>query len=176
MTISAGPGHVVDRTINGRLTSIPTVLDYVALRYEENRTTETNGDIDWESFLPPGRGFVRLDDDGEKYYAISLYHQIHCLGSLEAAFKSQMNGSVLHIDSHLGHCFGYLLQLALCAADTTLEPSETIVTQRGQVKHLVFGTGAIHQCRDWRQAWHYAAGNYLAWKDKDYYRVVATRH
>ncbi|KAK7676289.1 hypothetical protein QCA50_020743 [Cerrena zonata] len=165
---------IVDTVINGRRTSIPLIPDPVALEYEEieYEYAATDNYINWDAIVPPGRGFIRYDKGREeKYYAVTLYHQIHCLNNLEAVFRAYRNGSALHVDAHLMHCFGYLRQLVLCAADTTLEPSETMVNRHGQVRHIVFGTGAMHQCRDWRQVWDYAAENYQTWKDKDYYAV-----
>ncbi|KAK7676297.1 hypothetical protein QCA50_020751 [Cerrena zonata] len=163
----------VDTVLDGRLTSIPLIPNPVALKYEEIGYAPEDDSIDWDAIVPPGRGFIRYDEGGEeKYYAATLYHQIHCLNNLEAVFRAYRNGSALHVDAHLMHCFGYLRQLVLCAADTTLEPSETVVNRHGQVRHIVFGTGAMHQCRDWRQVWDYAAENYQTWKDKDYYAVA----
>lgn len=46
-------------------------------------------------------------------------------------------------EKHLAHCFDYIRQGIMCAADTTLEWS---VTHPGA---LVTGWGIAHQCRDW---------------------------
>lgn len=48
----------------------------------------------------------------------------------------------MHPHQHARHCFDYLRQALMCAADNTIEPGNSTV-------HGVTGIGAVHQCRDY---------------------------
>lgn len=50
-------------------------------------------------------------------------------------------------ENHLDHCFQYLQQGILCAADTTIEPSFVSTTATGGRIHLIDGNRVAHQCR-----------------------------
>ncbi|KAK2052711.1 hypothetical protein LY76DRAFT_467223, partial [Colletotrichum caudatum] len=86
---------------------------------------------------------------------IDMFHKMHCLISLRAELTALALGdparravwrardTEAEADLlHLGHCFDFLRQGILCAADPTLEalgPGFTETT----------GEGVVHQCRDW---------------------------
>lgn len=48
----------------------------------------------------------------------------------------------IHPHQHARHCFDYLRQALICAADSTMEPGN-MTTKR------VTGFGAVHKCRDY---------------------------
>ncbi|EED13981.1 hypothetical protein TSTA_102110 [Talaromyces stipitatus ATCC 10500] len=55
---------------------------------------------------------------------------------------------------HWAHCFDYLAQAILCAADDTLEPPQTVLNGQGQKIQIIDGVGHIaHQCRDPAPLW-----------------------
>lgn len=49
---------------------------------------------------------------------------------------------------HIGHCFDYLRQAIMCAADTTLEWA---IPNKASVR-TVDGWGVTHDCRSWDDA------------------------
>ncbi|KAI1258773.1 hypothetical protein F5Y18DRAFT_327458 [Xylariaceae sp. FL1019] len=114
----------------------------------------------WESLIPVGRGFVELEDGDpgrKKRYCVSAFHQLHCLDMLRrgyySAAGSSSNGAVerhSHADQpvHMQHCFDYIRQALMCAADATLE-------ERDETISGVKGWGTTHQCRDFEalQRW-----------------------
>ena len=53
---------------------------------------------------------------------------------------------------HVEHCFDYLRQLVMCAADATLEH----VQEGNEDMDAVVGWGIGHQCRDWNVIWQFA--------------------
>lgn len=109
----------------------------------------SNADIEWESIIPPGRGFVRLGRE-RRWFGIALYHQVHCLDLIRRAIGNQ------NYTKHVHHCFNYLREAVLCEADTTIE---------GQVLSLGSGVGsttAEKMCNDWTQVYMAAKGAYDA--------------
>ncbi|KAH7082866.1 hypothetical protein BKA63DRAFT_139150 [Paraphoma chrysanthemicola] len=123
----------------------------------------------WDALMPAGRGFVthpRLTNSTPK--ALSGFHQLHCLYGLRIAYFAQRNfldkqkaASIpgytyeknAYLDGmsehelglfHVEHCFEYLRQAVMCAADTNLE--DTIVNEGG-TETAPWGTERV--CRDW---------------------------
>ncbi|KAK9424046.1 putative Oxidase ustYa [Seiridium unicorne] len=97
---------------------------------------------DWlDRLLPtPSRGFVVIEnperfnlppprifpEDGKPKYQIAVFHQLHCLSHLLRAFSAARLGEEFPYDKHhLAHCFDYLRQNILCAADPSLEGNKT---------------------------------------------------
>lgn len=104
-------------------------------------------DAAWNALLPKGRGFVFVEDSqqygvppGEQtfvgeIYSVSLFHQLHCLGTLRKFYWMLVEG-VNNNDTrlpemaekllgpggeHVHHCFDYLRQTLQCAGDMALE-------------------------------------------------------
>lgn len=50
---------------------------------------------------------------------------------------------------HTGHCFDYLRQALICAADMTLEWAAEVPP--GHMPFTVDGWGITHQCRNWNE-------------------------
>jgi len=119
---------------------------------------------DWASITPPGHGFVKIDNE---FYALSIYHQIHCLNSFRRMLNKSPNASYTEHDSmHSHHCLSYLRQMILCGADTTLEPAFQAINTDGRQTRAAYGTGVTHECRDWVEVREFAARNYEQWKDE----------
>ncbi|KAI1739625.1 hypothetical protein F4680DRAFT_466416 [Xylaria scruposa] len=119
-------------------------------------------DSAWEELIPKGRGFVEISVSGHKgRYCVSVFHQLHCLDMLRhgchsagyrrydyastGLFPRFSQPNPLH---HMKHCFDYLRQSIMCAADPTLEA-------RNESIGGVTGWGSIHQCHDFKalQLW-----------------------
>ncbi|KAI0866594.1 hypothetical protein F4860DRAFT_457869 [Xylaria cubensis] len=109
-------------------------------------------DLAWEDLIPLGRGFIEISDFGSSTrYCVSAFHQLHCLDMLRHGYfaaisnaKSDLEaGSLTTPSPHMKHCFDYLRQALMCAADPTLEI-------RNESVHGVTGWGTSHQCRDFK--------------------------
>ncbi|KAI0331099.1 hypothetical protein GY45DRAFT_662877 [Cubamyces sp. BRFM 1775] len=147
---------------------LPLRLHRVALRVVESTRYGLEDDDDWASTIPPGHGFVRLDD-GE-FYAVSMYHQMHCLNSFRKIFNGHRNASrAKHDEAHALHCLSYLRQMVLCGADITLEPASAAQNVDGRTTQAVYGAGVTHQCYDWVQVRDFMEANYEAWRADDHY-------
>ncbi|KAL0955796.1 hypothetical protein HGRIS_002006 [Hohenbuehelia grisea] len=99
---------------------------------------------EWNHLRPEGKGFAFL---GDAYfpYDVTMWHQLHCLNHIRTVINNGDDGS-----DHTEHCFHYLRQGILCAADTTLEPGGTrFRTATGEIRAPMLNV--THTCRDWRQ-------------------------
>jgi hypothetical protein len=113
---------------------------------------------------------------------ISVFHQLHChvcqnqlfldlledwldyflsiKESLTEALRirhndSEATGTYFNM-SHVEHCLDYIHQSIICAGDTTLE---TVTIENDMPILSVNGWGDVHQCRDWRAIYDFAAAN-----------------
>ncbi|KAK0622615.1 hypothetical protein B0T14DRAFT_425987 [Immersiella caudata] len=112
----------------------------------------------WIPLSARARGYVQVADRdrydlGEPYitavsrdeqgpaYMMGVFHQLHCLSYLIEHFQMGYQGDKLEkeVAHHSAHCFDYIRQALMCAADTNLEgKSET-----GP------GWGSKHECKDY---------------------------
>ncbi|RAL12391.1 uncharacterized protein BO97DRAFT_424480 [Aspergillus homomorphus CBS 101889] len=122
----------------------------------------------WRSLIPVGRGFVHHLELAPFISSISVFHQLHCLHAIVVSYHRAMEdvqiakGQLVEDDylnrtgtrmgpSHIQHCFEYLRQALICAADTNLEeldPDTRVTT----------GWGQVRQCRDYASV--------VAWAEK----------
>ncbi|GKT92641.1 hypothetical protein CT0861_06184 [Colletotrichum tofieldiae] len=125
----------------------------------------------WGNLMPPGRGFVVVrnqtalpdmpslhQDLPEQHALVSVYHQLHCLWSTKESYFRLRDGLAEDTDElHLSHCWDYLRQTIMCAADTTLEwmPNPT--------QEISKGWGYRHECRSWDEIYDWTARN--RWHD-----------
>ncbi|MCJ1367573.1 hypothetical protein MMC16_006707 [Acarospora aff. strigata] len=101
-----------------------------------NRTFTEPGpesDAAWDSMFPLGVGFVRHPQISPKLSGLAVFHQLHCVNMLRVGYYAAIDGTLAdkqHIHDHnrrpdphhVRHCFDYLRQALMCAADTNLEP------------------------------------------------------
>jgi hypothetical protein len=108
---------------------------------------------EWNAIYPPGKGLVSL---GEEHVAfgVSMWNQMQCLNHIRAALINGDDGS-----NRTAHCFHYLRQGILCAADTTLESSEASMDTANGDK-VAADVGTVHTCRDWRQVYDWMESKY----------------
>ncbi|KAG5348649.1 hypothetical protein C0989_009210 [Termitomyces sp. Mn162] len=150
--------------------SLPIDVRPVALEVVDSDHYGLHDSNDWASVFPRGHGFVKGGED-QQFYAISMYHQMHCLNSFRRLFNSVHPRNVSrsnseHKTKHAMHCLAYLRQMVLCSADTTLEPAFAAQDTDGRKTQAAYGSGVTHQCRDWVQVREYAEGNYGLWEDE----------
>ncbi|RYP59323.1 hypothetical protein DL769_008587 [Monosporascus sp. CRB-8-3] len=113
----------------------------------------------WIPLSAVARGFVQIPDYGsydilsEPYtvainrtsdgpaYMMSVFHQLHCLSYIVEHYQQGYAGVELtdEVAHHSAHCFDYLRQSIMCAADTNLEGE----TDAGP------GWGSEHECTDY---------------------------
>jgi hypothetical protein len=81
---------------------------------------------------------------------LSVFHQLHCLSYLAQHYRPSTSPhpfdnetEILH---HSVHCFDYLRQSLMCAADTSLEGKTTAGP----------GWGATHVCADYEKVVEWA--------------------
>ncbi|GAW20961.1 hypothetical protein ANO14919_104740 [Xylariales sp. No.14919] len=142
----------------------PTQADWLSplgdvdavFRYQQKFTLHPDNETDalWDSIFPRGRGFIRHPEISPETHCLAVFHQLHCLDIIRSGYWLAMDGvmpSHHSKPSHLRHCFDYLRQSIMCAADTNLEP---LIEGRGGVN----GFGADRKCRDF--------GRLSAWADK----------
>ena len=137
---------------------------------------------DWSTIIP-NHGFVLLDspseeadENGRAFYAVSMYHQLHCLNGFRRLTVAAMNGTMSqHNVDHAAHCLSYLRQLLLCQADTALEPARLATTVSGGKTQAVYGEGTTHQCKDWTQVRAFVEKNYQLWKDHDRFETSESK-
>ncbi|EAT79712.1 hypothetical protein SNOG_12912 [Parastagonospora nodorum SN15] len=102
-------------------------------------------------------GFIKNPSNESAALGVSFYHQLHCLHMLQLQyFKTKHELAILRNNSventlidtvgqqnvvHLEHCFDYMVQSILCAADTNLEPPDPILDETN-------GYGFERSCRD----------------------------
>jgi hypothetical protein len=140
--------------------------------FSDRPTPET--DKAWDDLLPPGRGFVFVEDwktydmpEGEDtpwgmIYSVALFHQMHCLGQLrrfiwlflDAIVKKdqEAQASIIKLfhegnhGDHIYHCFDYLRQTIQCGGDMTMEWPRTEADGR---RFAVDGWDIPHECKNW---------------------------
>jgi Mycotoxin biosynthesis protein UstYa len=118
------------------------------------------GKDEWE--YQRGFGFdgaARLGADN-RTFAVSLYHQEHCLLYFHAQLTGDDDSSARGRFAHHQHCLNYLRQQALCHPDLTLEPGD-FATRDFDVDRV----GQRHVCRDFDTAWDYNTERWLEWYD-----------
>ncbi|KIM35411.1 hypothetical protein M413DRAFT_449795 [Hebeloma cylindrosporum] len=139
----------------------------VALEVVDSERYGMHDDNDWASVTPLGHGFVKIGE-GEDFYAISMYHQLHCLNGFRKMLSGeQRNASrIEHDEQHVLHCLSYLRQMVLCNADITLEPAFSAENTDGRKTKAAYGTGVTHQCKDWEEIRAFSESNYETWKSE----------
>ncbi|KAH7321827.1 hypothetical protein BKA65DRAFT_540972 [Rhexocercosporidium sp. MPI-PUGE-AT-0058] len=100
------------------------------------------------------------DNKGDQFpRGIDVFHKMHCIIAIREEFvlfltdvtraettntgDPKVNGKLTINANHLQHCFDFLRQDILCAADMTLEPL-------GKGYKETDGQGVVHECKDWR--------------------------
>ena len=112
-------------------------------------------------------GAARLGANN-RTFAVSLYHQTHCLLYLHAQLTDRANANDNDDGgrfAHHQHCLNYLRQQALCHPDLTLEWGD-FARRDFEVDRV----GETHVCRDFETAWDDNTEKWLEWYHflKDY--------
>ncbi|SJL11164.1 uncharacterized protein ARMOST_14567 [Armillaria ostoyae] len=139
----------VNHTTNGKETySLEPSSDHVALRFDDHNY-EIASDYDWESIFPSDGAAATSDG-----YHVSMYRQLACLDAIRRShlflYARRSNSSQTpFLLKEAESCFGYLRQIILCTADTTLEPSVPVHGMNNVFETDASGLGEFHRCYDW---------------------------
>ncbi|PVI04001.1 hypothetical protein DM02DRAFT_509446, partial [Periconia macrospinosa] len=125
----------------------------------------------WMSLFPKGMGYVSMEKiesegpipqilqdmstDGSGRFCVAGFHQLHCLYLIYADFRRALSGDIQESDMHTLHCFDYLRESIICAADSELEPFRSPF-DGGTGGDGIDGFGSLHQCRDFKQLFQWS--------------------
>lgn len=107
--------------------------------------------------LPPG---IPTPNSPHQQYDISVFHQLHCLSYIrtflystvaiarkpDAATDAGERAFVRDVDPHVAHCFDYVRQGLMCAADMTVEWPRV---EADGSRFAIDGWGVGHRCASW---------------------------
>ena len=128
---------------------------------------QLNASDQWRSLIPQGHGWVHLGPT-KRPFAVSMYHQFHCLISIRAiifnAKEKPDSVAAAAASSHTNHCFSYIRQLLMCGADATLEPTVIVDLPNGKQGAAASGNDVVHQCSDWVQVRDYVEQDFREWQ------------
>lgn len=105
--------------------------------------TDQEAYAEWLYTAPLGDNHIRLGPD-MRAFAVAMFHELHCLRGIREALEGGLASLPVVQQEHIHHCFNYLRQWILCAADVTLEPGD-FMTRNFTTERF----GAKHICRDW---------------------------
>ncbi|KOS22272.1 hypothetical protein ESCO_001436 [Escovopsis weberi] len=96
-----------------------------------------------------------MSTDGSGRFCVAAFHQLHCLYLIWEDYRRAMSAGDAKSSSstegeHSAHCFDYLRESIICAADNSLEPFRSPFDGGGTQGNGVDGFGTVHQCRDFR--------------------------
>ncbi|KAM3066954.1 hypothetical protein ACMFMG_007098 [Clarireedia jacksonii] len=165
--LSPTPAFTPDSNLANQLVQFSEHADYQNLSHSY--------DALWDSTLPSNGGFVlRYVENGTQHeYGLSMYHSLHCLIMIRSAIQGlydeieRSNGEEKmasdHSYYHGGHgdpvhwlhCFDYLRQTILYAADGTMEPPKKNSHGKENVDGMI-----ERKCRDPRLLWKLSVDSY----------------
>ncbi|KAF4628597.1 hypothetical protein G7Y89_g9558 [Cudoniella acicularis] len=106
-------------------------LDFMSLTDPKPHGPES--DAAWDAMFPRGVGFVKHPSVSPELSGLAVFHELHCVNILRVGYYAALDGTLAEMQHqhdhnkrpdphHLRHCFDYLRQALMCAADTNLEP------------------------------------------------------
>jgi hypothetical protein len=128
--------------------------------FEPTELYDVHAVAQWES-VSAGSGWIKLPTpQDDRPYAVSMYHQLHCLNFLRYDLTQSKKGvqPTPAVVGHANHCYNYIRMGVLCGADRTLEPR--IVEELTCENPKPASPGVPHVCRDWTQIHGFVGDNY----------------
>ncbi|CZT13679.1 uncharacterized protein RAG0_17371 [Rhynchosporium agropyri] len=126
--------------------------------------------VAWNELMPHGMGFQMINDTSpyhdlptpirwgtnQTVFTTSMTHQLHCLFAVVETYSglTSNNTHLLPDDYHwhMIHCFDYMRQAIMCAADMALEGLETTFPDHNGGSD---GWDSKHVCKDYSQVMTY---------------------
>ncbi|THC89503.1 hypothetical protein EYZ11_011053 [Aspergillus tanneri] len=114
-----------------------------------------------------------VNTDGSGRFCVAVFHQLHCLVSschilahvvfspnllqylIFEEYSKALQGQIRQPSGHTLHCYDYLRQSIMCAADSNLEPFRSRFDGM-KPGDGVDGIGSIHQCRRFEDVFAWA--------------------
>ena len=162
---------------NPDLQSLPVDFEQVAMVIEPNDRFSIIDDKAWADTIAPKHGFVRLGSQG-RAFAISLYHQLHCVNAIRFSYTVARDGLVTDPEilkkkvGHDNHCFQFLRQSILCKADNAFVPMQT----HRNVSLAAMGFGTTQRCRNWEQVKQFVVENDAKWRTVPLFNGTSGQH
>ncbi|KAI0199929.1 hypothetical protein F4808DRAFT_430841 [Astrocystis sublimbata] len=143
------PNYVRDDMLFKEQDTLNTLHSWLPLSADARGYIQVPNHESYDTLGDPYTVAIDRMNDGPAYM-MSVFHQLHCLSYIIDHYQRGYAGANLteEIAHHSAHCFDYLRQSVMCAADTNLEGE----TEAGP------GWGSDHQCADYDAV--------LAWANK----------
>ncbi|KAI0435797.1 hypothetical protein F4803DRAFT_544376 [Xylaria telfairii] len=134
------PNYVRDDMLFNEQDTLNTLHSWLPLSSEARGYVQVPDYASYSTLGDPYTVAIDRTSDGPAYM-MSVFHQLHCLSYIVDNYQRGYAGANLtkEIAHHSAHCFDYLRQSIMCAADTNLEGE----TEAGP------GWGSDHQCADY---------------------------
>ncbi|KAI1327351.1 hypothetical protein F5Y16DRAFT_372266 [Xylariaceae sp. FL0255] len=173
--------------VHGLVPNVDTEIVAFSSTLEEGIRAMNETGPSWTSLIPRGGGFIVVEEGWQKYqndlppriqlpdqdvFAVSVFHQIHCLQVIFSEFNALLDTSdtsnhgrrrrKISVRSsqqhhhhgqaeaeeedtleHVGHCFDYIRNSLMCCGDTALEGQGSNTEKPGTL-----GEGSKHVCRN----------------------------
>ncbi|KAI1419162.1 hypothetical protein F5Y12DRAFT_287732 [Xylaria sp. FL1777] len=139
-TFLPDPNYVRDNMLFDEQETLNTLHSWLPLSSEARGYVQIPNYASYNILGDPYIVAVNRTSDGPAYM-MSVFHQLHCLSYVVDHYQRGYAGANLteEVAHHSAHCFDYLRQAIMCAADTNLEGD----TDAGP------GWGSDHQCTDY---------------------------
>ncbi|KAI1207988.1 uncharacterized protein F4807DRAFT_161171 [Annulohypoxylon truncatum] len=139
-TFLPNPTYIEQNMLFSEHATLQTLHNWIPLSADARGYIHVPDHASYPTLPPPFTIGVNRTTDGPAYM-MSAFHQLHCLSYVIAHFQAGYAGTPLEeeVAHHSAHCFDYLRQCIMCAADTNLEGE----TEAGP------GWGSPHECVDY---------------------------
>ncbi|KAI1161917.1 hypothetical protein F5B18DRAFT_653202 [Nemania serpens] len=134
------PNYVRDDMLFKEQDTLNTLHSWLPLSSEARGYVQIPNHASYDRLGDPYIVAIDRMSDGPAYM-MSVFHQLHCLSYIVDHYQRGYAGTNLteEVAHHSAHCFDYLRQSIMCAADTNLEGE----TEAGP------GWGSDHTCADY---------------------------
>ncbi|KAI1277706.1 hypothetical protein F5Y07DRAFT_398259 [Xylaria sp. FL0933] len=134
------PNYVRDDMLFDEQETLNTLHSWLPLSSEARGYVQIPNHASYAILNDPYIVAINRTSDGPAYM-MAVFHQLHCLSYIVDHYQRGYAGANLteEVAHHSAHCFDYLRQSIMCAADTNLEGN----TEAGP------GWGSDHICTDY---------------------------
>ncbi|KAI0512810.1 hypothetical protein F5B22DRAFT_648402 [Xylaria bambusicola] len=134
------PNYVRGDMLFSEQETLNTLHSWIPLSSDARGYVQIPNHASYDILADPYTVALDRNTDGPAYM-MSVFHQLHCLSYVVDHYQRGYGGANLTDDvaHHSAHCFDYLRQSIMCAADTNLEGE----TEAGP------GWGSDHVCTDY---------------------------
>ncbi|KAI1341147.1 hypothetical protein F5Y15DRAFT_25745 [Xylariaceae sp. FL0016] len=151
------PHYVKEDMLFDEKDTLSTLHNWIPLSAKARGYVQIPDHASYPTLSPPYTVALNRSSEGPAYM-MSVFHQLHCLSYLVSHYQQGYAGAELTEDvaHHSAHCFDYLRQSIMCAADTNLEGA----TDAGP------GWGSEHVCKDYEEVLRWAdERGTMAWRN-----------